>query len=401
MSEVVGRDAELASIRDFVASVPDGAAALVLEGEAGMGKTTLWSAGLEAASDASLRVLRARPSESETTLSFSGVGDLLDPVLEQALACLPEAQRRALSRALVLDEDEGPAPDPHAVGVAVLGVLRALSADEPLVVAIDDVQWLDEASSGALAYAGRRLEAECVGLLLARRTGLDSTLLPELRRSLPADRCAALDVGPVDVSALHQIVQGHLDVVLPRPLLAEVHQAAGGNPFYALEIVRMFRRSGVSIEAGHPLPVPETLHELVHGRLLALPDESRDFLLAAAAHAHPTISITEDASGVGRTSVSRRRGRGIVQVDGDTDPLHAPAARGRRVRDGRPARRRAIHAGSPSSSTTPRRAPGSSPPSVEQPDEDVAETLEEAARHAPCPRRASRRPRSCSSARAS
>ena len=79
-----------------------------------------------------------------------------------------------------------------------------------------------------------------------------------------------------------------------------MHQASGGNPFYALEIVRMLQRSGVSVEAGQPLPVPESLHDLVHGRLLALPPESRDFLLAAAAHAHPTIAITEAASGVAR-----------------------------------------------------------------------------------------------------
>lgn len=110
---IVGRDAELASLRDFVGSVFDGASALVLQGEAGVGKTTLWKAGVAEAEDRGLRLLQALPAESETALSFSGIGDLLDPVLDEALAPLPVAQRRALALALVLEEVEGPPPDPH------------------------------------------------------------------------------------------------------------------------------------------------------------------------------------------------------------------------------------------------------------------------------------------------
>ena len=95
-----------------MSSIPAGAAVLALEGDAGVGKTTLWEAGLEEAGDRGFRVLAARPAESETALSFSGIGDLLGPVLDEALAPLPAAQNRALSRALVLGDDEGPPPDP-------------------------------------------------------------------------------------------------------------------------------------------------------------------------------------------------------------------------------------------------------------------------------------------------
>lgn len=150
---IVGRETELAFVRDFVASVSDGSSALVLEGEAGVGKTTVWRAGVALAEESGARVLQAVPAESETALSFSGIGDLLDLVLGEALAPLPAGQRRALSRALVLDEDEGLPPDPHAVGVAFLNALRALSDKRTLIVAVDDVQWLDQASSAALAYA--------------------------------------------------------------------------------------------------------------------------------------------------------------------------------------------------------------------------------------------------------
>jgi len=355
----------------------------VLQGEAGVGKTTLWTAGLEEAGNRGLRVLEARPAESETALSFSGLGDLLDPVLDEALAHLPAGQKRALSRALVLEEVAGPAPDPHAVGVAVLSAMRALADERPVLVAVDDVQWLDAASSGALAYAARRLRAESVGVLLARRAPLASTLLDELRRSFPAECFTEVDVGPLDVGALHHVVHDHLGFALPRPLLAEVHQASGGNPFYALEIVRMLRRSGLSVEAGQPLPVPESLHELVHGRLQALSPESRDYLLAAAALSHPTVSLVEAATAVTRDVglVPALEAR-IVELDADrirfTHPLLAAGA----YETADPRRRAEVHARLAELVDDPEARGRHLAASVTQPDEAVAAALEEAARHA-------------------
>ena len=377
---VVGRDAELASIRDFVAGISDGASALVLEGEAGMGKTTLWRVGVEHAESVGVRVLQAEPAESETALSFSGLGDLLDPVLDEALEPLPGVQRSALARALVVEESEAPPPDAHAVGVALLNALRGLSTTRELLVAVDDVQWLDAASAGALAYAARRLKAEHTGVLLARRSGIESLLMDELRRTA---RCGDLDVGPLDLTAMNHVVQSHLEVALPRPLLTEVHQAAGGNPFYALEIVRTLTRSGASVEAGRPLPVPDSLHDLVHGRLLALPSESRDFLTAAAAHAHPTISITEEASGVDRRvglppSLEAR----IVETEGErirfTHPLLAAGAY--EIAD--PLRRAEIHARLAELLEDPEARGWQLAAATSRPDELVASALEDAARHA-------------------
>ena len=381
MATVVGRDAELAALTDFVAGISDSASALVLQGDAGMGKTTLWRAGVAAAEESGIRVLAALAAESETALSFTGVGDLLDPALDEALGPLPPAQRRALSRALILDDDEGPARDPHAVGVALLNALRALADVRPLLIAVDDVQWLDAASAGALAYAARRLRDVPVGILLSRRSGLESTLLDEVRRALPVERFREVDVGPLGTAPLHHVVQEHLGVTLPRPLLAEVHQAAGGNPFYALEIVRMLRRSNVSIEAGQPIPVPDSLHDLVHGRLLALPPESRDFLLAAAAHAHPTLSITESASEVrcadGLTPALEAR---IVEVDRERIRFMHPllAAGAYEIAD--PLRRRAVHARLAEVLEDPEARAWQLAASVDRPDEDVAAALEDAAR---------------------
>ncbi|HEX3290534.1 MAG TPA: AAA family ATPase [Gaiella sp.] len=382
-SGVVGRDAELAVVRGFLASIPEGTIALVLAGDAGVGKTTLWEAGVANADARGFRVLVARPAESETALSFSGIGDLLDPVLDTALASVPAAQRRALSRALVLGDDEGPPPDPHAIGLALLNSLRALAAEEPVVVAIDDVQWLDTASAGGLTYAARRLRSERIGLLLSRRSGLESPLFGELGRSLRADRVASLDVGPLDASALHQVVQSHLGVVLPRPRLEEVCEASGGNPFYALEIVRMLQRSGVSLDGGRRLPVPESLRELVHGRVLALPPQTRDFLLAAAAHAHPTVDAAESASGVGReVGLPPALEMHVVELDGSrirfTHPLLAAGAYETADRT----RRMEIHARLAGIVQDPETRAWHLAASVEAPDATVAEALELAAFHA-------------------
>ena len=377
---VVGRDAELASIRDFVSGIAAEASVLVLDGEAGTGKTTLWQAGVEVAEAAGLCVLSAQPAESETALSFSGLGDLLGGVLEEALAPLPAGQRTALSRALVLEEVDGPPPDAHAAGVALLNALRGLATAQDVLVAIDDVQWLDAASAAALAYAARRLRAEHVGLLLARRSGTEASLLEELRRTAGS---TVLEVGPLEPGALHQVVQGHLGIALPRPLLAEVHQAAGGNPFYALEIVRTLSRSGVSVSAGRPLPVPDSLHGLVHGRLLELPESTREFLAAAAAHAHPTIAVTEEACGVGRqVGLTPAVDARIVETDGQrirfTHPLLAAGA----LETADPTRRAAIHARLAELLDDPEARAWQLAASVDAPDDGVAAVIEEAANHA-------------------
>jgi DNA-binding CsgD family transcriptional regulator len=380
---IVGRDAELASIRDFVVGISGGAMALVLQGEAGVGKTTLWTAGVEEARERALHVLVARPAESETALSFSGVRDLLDPVLEEALEQLPAPQRRALARALLLEEGEGPPPDPHAIGVAFLGAVRRLSNAGPVLIAIDDVQWLDTASSGVLAFTARRLQQEPVGALLAERLVRAGTPLDELRRSLPPGSVRVVDVGPLDAGSLHQVIRHELDTVLPRPQLVEVHEASGGNPFFALEIVRTLQRSDVSVEAGHRIPVPDSLHELVHARLEALPPESRDFLLAAAAHAYPTIAVTEAASGVaGGDGLAPALEARVVELDGDrirfTHPLLAAGV----YEAAAPLRRVEVHRRLAELLEDPEARAWQLAAAADQPDESVASALEEGARHA-------------------
>jgi DNA-binding CsgD family transcriptional regulator len=381
-ASVVGRDAELAALSDFLAGIPDGARALVLEGEAGMGKTTLFDACLAEAREVDVRVLVARPAESESELSFAGLGDLLGGTLD-VLETLPSAQQRALSRALVLEDDDEAAADPHAVGVAVQGALRSLAASWPAVIAVDDVQWLDTASSAALSFACRRLDEEHVGVLLARRSAVPSSFVDELRRSLTAERYESVGVGPLDVAALHRLLHDRLGVTLPRPLLAEVCQASGGNPFFAIEIVRTLQARGSAVEAGQPLPVPDSLHKLLDERLGALTLECREFLFAAAAHAHPTIAMTEAAAQVDAdTALGSALEAGIVELDGArirfTHPLLAACA----YEGADPLRRREIHGRLADLLEDPEARAWQLAASVDQTDEAVATALEDAALHA-------------------
>jgi DNA-binding CsgD family transcriptional regulator len=205
----------------------------------------------------------------------------------------------------------------------------------------------------------------------------------ELRRAFQPDRFALGEVGPLGLRELHGVVRQHLGATLPRPLLAEVQTASGGNPFFALEIVRTLRRTGTSVEAGHPLPLPDSLRGLVHGRLLALPPESRDFLLAVAAHAHPMIAITEAASGVPREAgLQPALDAGVVELEHDrirfTHPLLAAGA----YETASPLRRAEIHARLAELLEDPEARAWQLAASVEKPDETVAAALEEAAWHA-------------------
>src|SRR5439155_24601533 len=145
--EIVGREAELASVRASLDGVADRPSALVLEGEAGIGKSTLWLAGVEHARTRGWRVLVSRPAEAERALAHAGLGDLLEDALDESLSALPTPRRRALEIALLRAETSGDPVDERALALAVRDVLELLSEREPVVIAVDDVQWLDPSSS--------------------------------------------------------------------------------------------------------------------------------------------------------------------------------------------------------------------------------------------------------------
>jgi DNA-binding CsgD family transcriptional regulator len=291
VSEIVGREEELASLHAFVSEARGGPAGLVIEGDAGIGKSTLWLAGVEHARAQGLRVLSSRPAEAERGLAHAGLGDLFDDVLDDVLPALSLPRRRALEVALLLEEASGDPVDHRALAVAVREVLQRLSEREPILIAVDDVQWLDPSSSSALVFALRRLGANRVLLLLARRLE-DKPQLSELEQVLGPERVQRLPVGPLSVGALHRYLRDRLGGPFARQTLLRIHERSGGNPFFALELARVL---DVDLDPLEPLQVPETLEELVRARISGLPASTRDALALASALGTTSESLLEQA----------------------------------------------------------------------------------------------------------
>ena len=169
--------------------------------------------------------------------------------------------------------------------------MRALSEQAPVLVALDDVQWLDPASAGALQIAFRRLRDEPIGLLATLRLGPELASPVELERSFPNERLERLTVGPLTLAAVQRLLEERLGLELTRPELARVQEATAGNPFFALELGRELVRTNTRPAPGQPLRVPESLSELLGGRLARLPGETLDVLLLVAALARPTVEV--------------------------------------------------------------------------------------------------------------
>ena len=188
----------------------------------------------------------------------------------------------------MVDEPSDPV-EPRALGIAVRDVLQLLAEQRRQLIAIDDLQWLDSASANALAFAVRRLGASPVTLLLARRS--EGAQGSQLEQALPDD-AHRLSLGPLSVGALHALLRNRTDGVFARQSLLRIHEHSGGNPFYALEIARVL---GTSIDPTEPLPVPQSLDELVHGRISTLPGPTRSALAFVAALGSPSETVLRRA----------------------------------------------------------------------------------------------------------
>ena len=156
MEGIFGRDLELAAIERFLDSGSTWPGAVVIEGEAGIGKTTLWLEGVRRAEARGLRTLQARPAESEQKLSYVALADLVVEAFDEVGATLPQVQQHALSGALVR-EDASTGASARTTATAFVGVLAACAENGAVLLAVDDVQWLDSASAQTLAFALRRL----------------------------------------------------------------------------------------------------------------------------------------------------------------------------------------------------------------------------------------------------
>jgi DNA-binding CsgD family transcriptional regulator len=377
---VVGRGAELVQIGRFLDDAA-GPSALLLEGEAGIGKTTLWEWGVGAAASSSRRVLRTRAGSTETTLSFAALGDLLDPIVDDVLGELPEPQRTALDAALLRGPPDGSAPDRRAVSLASLGALRVLANEGPVLLAVDDVQWLDVPSVNVLRFAIRRLTDEPIGIIATLRIGEATGDPLELGRAFPRERVQRLPVGSMSLEELAQLIRDRLGDQLPRPAIERVYRVAGGNPFFALEIARELVRLGMP-EAGGSLPIPENLRDLLDARLEALPKTTRLVLLTSAATPLPTESLVRAASGLGpRTdaALARAMRAGVISVEGGRIDFMHPLLASSVYAASSPGERRDIHRRLAGHVDDREEAARHLALAASAPDATVAEALDEAA----------------------
>src|SRR5215468_1699555 len=303
----VGRDAELQAVAALL-DVSAAARCLVLAGDPGIGKTTVWEAGCSAARDHGFLVLTARASEAETGLLFAGLADLVENVPQEVTAAVPGPQRHALDVAICRADPGEKAPEPFAASAGLLSLLGAAAAGKPLLVAIDDIQWLDRASAEALRFAARRLvhRDEPIRFLLCRRPGR-RTALEEVFRA-----AGALDVrtlGPLSIGAIQWLLARHLTTLPPRRVLRQIYEAAQGNPLFALELARLVLAGGLP-EPGAELPIPAAAEDIFGPRVSSLPGPQRTAVLATALSA--SITWPELASIAGPHAVDEAVGTGLL-----------------------------------------------------------------------------------------
>lgn len=381
MTAVVGREKELATVERMLANGRERHAVLVLEGEPGIGKTTVWREVTRMGGEQGFRVLHCRPAEAEATLAFGSLADLLSPVTDEVLAELPDPQRVALEVALLRTRPPQTASDPRAAATALLSVLHRLAATSPVLVAIDDSQWLDPASATALSFALRRVEPRGpIAVLVALRVEQGRTIDTLGLGQLSAEVLERVRLGPLSLSALYHVIEGETGVVFPRPTLQRIEQASGGNPLFALELARALHESGERPGPGDPLPIPGALAELLRARVARLPADVRKALFATALLSRPTTTLLGRVLGPSAAKTMERLVEtGLVEARGEqirfSHPLYATAvtsaatAATRRVLHARLAdvvdgiEERAWHLGL----------------SSVEPDEDVAGALEEGA----------------------
>jgi hypothetical protein len=345
VDQLVGRERELGELAHFLDAIPHRPAAVLLEGEPGIGKTVLWQATVAEAQARGYRVLAARPAEAEATLSFAVLGHLLADVTN-AIGALPDPQRRVLRAALLLEDANGAPTDGRTLSAALLSLLRDLARDGPVLVAIDDAQWLDPQTATMLAYALRRLGSDPVGFLGAARA----------RTAFGFDSLRRLPVTPLADESIAQIVRDTVVVNVPRPALDRLTRLAGGNPFYAGEFARALARREGSRDGSDAVPVPESLRDLIRERLDVLPGRTRAALVTVAALAHPTRELIESATGDARAVEPAVR-VGVLELHGESVRLTHPCSPPSRTTTHRYASGGSYIYGSPSSSRTTRSVP--------------------------------------------
>jgi DNA-binding NarL/FixJ family response regulator len=334
-ASVVGRDAELLAL-DGVLSGGAPGSAIVMIGGPGIGKTTLWEAAVAAARARGVRVLAARSSGSEAQLPFAGLIDLCEPVEPSQLAQLPVPQRSALEVALLRSEPtEGPV-ESTAIALGLLGVVRSLASRDPVLIAVDDLQWLDPPSGDLLAFLARRRGDADVRFLLARRPARAGAL----EQILVRQQLERLQLRGLSFGAVRRLLFERLSLTLSRQLLRRIVEATEGNPLFVLEVGRSLVEFGMPSVADE-VPLPDTVEELFGERVAQLRAPVRRVLLAVALSADPTVEQLAAIADV--RAIDDAVDAGVVAIDGGRVRASHPLLAATAQRHSRARERRELH----------------------------------------------------------
>lgn len=340
-ASVFSRVAELRAVATFMSAAEAGPAGLVLEGEAGIGKTTLWLAAADQARDRGFQVLSARAAQAESALAYTVVADLLHDIAPPVLATLPDIQRVAVDRVLLREAGEGSTTNDRVVAAAFVTVIEQLALRSPVLLAIDDIQWIDSASCTVVAFVARRLRG-CVGVLVTERLEPGRASAAAWLQLADLDGLCRVRVHPLSLSGLHSLFLEKLRRSFPRPTMVRIAEASGGNPLYALELARAIDddRSGAAV-------LPGMLADLVRTRLAHLGDEVGSVLLVAACASDPTVDLLARGAGmtVQRTVelLETAEESRVIEIHGNRVQFCHPLLASGVYTNSAPARRRAVH----------------------------------------------------------
>jgi DNA-binding CsgD family transcriptional regulator len=336
---MASRPTEERALDEFLDAASAAPSALLIDGEAGIGKTTLWLVGLQRAHASGFRVLSARAAASQSVMAYAALADLLEDVDPSTWADLPDLQRIAVDRVLLRERSTAAVTDQRAVAAAFLSVVDRLAGHEAILLAIDDLQWLDPSSAHVIGFAARRLSGSA-GFLATVRTEPDSAGQTAWLQLPRPDAMQRITVQPLPSRELHTVVRHQVGRPVPRAAMARIHRVSAGNPFYAIELARALVESADEF-------LPGTLADLVRARIGSLDRPVQDVLLAAACMATPTVELVGKAIGTESDRLielleSAER-RNIISIEGHRIRFTHPLLAGGVYTDAEPAQRRLMH----------------------------------------------------------
>jgi DNA-binding CsgD family transcriptional regulator len=313
---ILGRDRELGIISDLVASANEGGGALLIRGDAGIGKSALLERAIELARAGGTRIVRTTGVRTETNLPFAGLHQLLQPILAR-LDTLPKPQYAAIAGAFGLVE--GAAEDPFLIALATLTLLADAATRGPILIVVDDAQWLDRPSSDALAFVARRLGEDPLVMVVGLRDGESSPI--------EAAGIAELALEPLSDPDGRDMVS-NLAPDLGAPVRDRIVREAAGNPLALAELSRTIRDNPVSADPiPEVLPLNARLERTFAAQADDLPDATQWLILIAALDDRDGLAEIVAAAGVPDSAIASAVDARLVEVDASSVRFRHPLIR--------------------------------------------------------------------------